>query len=125
MARNRKSESGVRLAPALTALTLCALFVSLGVGFVWCKNQIGELGDQIKKSEVRLAELERQNRFRRDQLAALCSPVALDDRVKKLNLGLGPPALAQVIHLTEKTPGSRPATSAEREALGVLWQRNN
>jgi hypothetical protein len=125
MARNRKSESGVRLAPALTALTLCALFVSLGVGFVWCKNQIGVLGDQIKRSENRLADLERQNRIRRDQLAALCSPVALDDRVKKLNLGLGPPALVQVIHMTEKTPDSRAAAGAEREAMGVLWQRNN
>jgi len=58
----------------LTALVLCALFVTLGVGFVWFKNQIGVLGDQIKKSETRLAELERQNRTRRDQLAALCSP---------------------------------------------------
>jgi hypothetical protein len=101
MARNRKSESEFRLAPALTALTLFAVFVTLGVGYDWFKNQISVLGDQVKKSEIRLGELERENRVRRDQLAASCSPVALDARVKKLNLGLGPPALTQVIRLPD------------------------
>ena len=101
MARNRKSESGIRVGPALTALALLTVFVTLGVGYDWFKNQISLLGDQVKKSELQLSELERENRVRRDQLAALCSPVALDDRVKKLNLGLGPPALAQVIWMVE------------------------
>ena len=64
----------------------------LGVGYVWYKNQIDLLGHQIKERETHLAELQRQNKMRRDQLATLCSPVALDARVKKLNLGLGPPA---------------------------------
>ena len=104
MARNRKTETGFRLASALTALVLCAFFVTLGVGYVWFKSQIGVLGDQIKRRENRLTELQNANRTRREQLAALCSPVALDDKVKKLNLGLGPPALAQVIRLTETPP---------------------
>jgi hypothetical protein len=41
-----------------------------------------------------------------------------------LNLGLGPPALAQVIHLTEKAPAAVAPTGAEREALGVVLRRN-
>ena len=125
MARNRKSESGVRLAPALTALALCALFVTLGVGFVWFKNQIGVLGDQIKKSEIRLAELERQNRTRRDQLGALCSPVALDERVRKLDPGLGPTAPAQVIHMVEWPPDGPAATAGQQRAQGTRLAGNS
>ena len=73
-------------------------------------------------------ELERQNRARRDQLAILCLPEALDRQVKNMNLGLGPPAQAQIIRLTE-TPLNWPATPApppvQRQAQGISRQRNN
>ena len=101
------------LGPALTAVTLCALFATLGVGYVWYKNQIGILGRQIKERETRLVELQRSNHLRRDQLAQLCSPVALDARVRQLRLDLGPPALTQIISLVDSDP-----TGAEhRQAL--------
>jgi hypothetical protein len=87
----------------MTALALCTVFVLLGVGYVWYKNQIDLLGAQIKDRETRLADLERQNKIRRDQLATLSSPVALDAAVKRLNLGLGPPAKSQMIWLSEPT----------------------
>ncbi|MGA2173605.1 MAG: hypothetical protein ABSH38_01345 [Verrucomicrobiota bacterium] len=127
MARNRKSESALRLAPVLMALAMCAFFVTLGVGYVWYKNQIDVLGRQIKERELRLAELERENKMRRDQLAILCSPVALDARVKKLNLGLGPPALSQVIRLVD-TPDPeqavQPAADQRQAQAGVGGRRN-
>jgi len=119
MARNKKSESGIRIAPAMTALALLTVFVTLGVGYDWFKNQISLLGDQVKKSEIRLAELERENRIRRDQLAALYSPVALDARVRQLNLGLGAPALAQVIRMTDSPPPAPAARAEMRLAHGV------
>jgi uncharacterized protein HemX len=112
MARNKKNESTLRMAPALTALVLCALFVTLGVGYVWYKNQIDLLGHQIKEREQRLTDLERQNKMRREQLATLSSPVSLEADVKKLNLGLGPPALAQVIRLVDAPPDQRQALAA-------------
>jgi len=101
MARNRKNDSALRLGPILLAVALCVLFAGLGVGYVWYKNQIDLLGRQIKERELRLTQLQRENKTRRDQFATLCSPVALDARVKKLNLGLGPPALSQVIRLVD------------------------
>jgi hypothetical protein len=91
----------LRFAPVIKALLLCSFFVTVGVGYVWYKNQIGLLGRQIKERENRLAELERGNKIRRDQLAELCSPVKLDERVRQLNLGLGPPALTQIIRLVD------------------------
>ncbi|MGD1084519.1 MAG: hypothetical protein ABSA47_07180 [Verrucomicrobiota bacterium] len=125
MGRNRKSESGFRPARAFAALALFAVFVTLGVGYDWFKNQISVLGDQVKKSEIRLSQLERENRIRRDQLAALCSPVALDERVRKLNLGLGPPALAQVIRMTDAAPDSAAPPAELRQAGGGTLARNN
>jgi len=127
MARNKKNDSGLRIAPALTALALCALFVVLGVGYVWYKQQIGVLGRQIKENETRLSELQRENKMRRDQLAALCSPVALDARVKKLNLGLGPPALAQIIRLAEPPAETVPAETrtGERQARADAREQSN
>lgn len=128
MARNKRNESPLRPGPLLTALTLCALFVMLGVGYVWYKSQIDLLGHQIKERETRLADLERQNKMRRDQLATLCSPVALDAYVKKLNLGLGPPDKSQVIWMVE-TPvveqtAGLPAPDGHR-AQTLLAERKN
>ena len=128
MARNKKNESALRPGPVLTALALCSLFVMLGVGYVWYKNQIDLLGHQIKDREIRLADLERQNKIRRDQLATLCSPVSLDARVKKLNLGLVPPAKSQVIWMVdppgiEQTAG-QPSPEG-RQARAILAERQN
>jgi hypothetical protein len=109
----------------VAALALLALFVPLGVGYVWFQDQIDLLGDQVKKQEVALAALERGNRFRRDQLAILCLPDALDRQVRKMNLGLGPPALAQVIRLAETPANLPPAPADRRRAQGVLRERNN
>jgi hypothetical protein len=122
MARNRKNDS-LRLKPALTAVVLCAFFVALGIGFVWYKEQISLLGRQIKEREIRLSELQRENNIRRDQLATLCSPVVLDARVKKLNLGLGPTAFSQVIRLVD-APESALAHD-QRQAQADVSERNN
>ena len=108
MARNRRNDSDLRVAPILMAVTLCALFASLGVGYVWYKDQINILGHQIKEREQTLAKLLRENTTRRDQLATLCSSPALDGCVRKLNLGLAPPALSQVIRLVD-APDYEPA----------------
>jgi hypothetical protein len=115
MARNRKNESNLRVAPILLTVFLCALFAGLGVGYVWYKNQIDVLARQIKEHELRLSALQRQNKTRRDQLATLCSPVALDARAKKLNLGLEPPALSQIIRLVD-APDYEQAAQAQPPA---------
>jgi hypothetical protein len=129
MARNKKNDSDLHLAPILLVLALCALFAGMGVGFVWYKNQIDLLGHQIKERELRLAELQRENKTRRDQWATLCSPVALDARVKKLNLGLGPPALSQVIRLIdtpEDEQAAPPSPPLEKQPVKVaLAARKN
>ncbi len=102
MARNRKNQSAaVRFAPALKALMLCLFIGGSGVGYVWYKNQVAVLGRQIKEREIRLTELQRQNRKSRAQYDALCSPLMLEQKVKQLNLGLVAPPVSQIVRLIE------------------------
>lgn len=105
MARNRKNQAAViRFGPALKAALLCLLIGGSAVGFVWQKSQIYELGQQIRKRETRLMEMQDSNKKLRDQLAMLRSPAKLDQRARELNLGLGQPQAAQVWRLIEPAP---------------------
>jgi TolA-binding protein len=115
MARNRKYQSAViRFGPALKAFLLCLLIGGAGVGYVWQKNQIYQLGQQIRKRELRLAELEDQNEKLRKQLATMRSPQYLERRIKELNLGLIVPQPSQVWRLAEPAPESaRPAVERQ------------
>ena len=96
---------------------LCLFIGGSGVGYVWYKNQISMLGQQIKERETRLVELQRKNKMARAQLDALTSPIALDARVKelnkKLNLGLAAPPVSQIVRLVE-TPAEIPAPEPRR-----------
>ena len=125
MARNSRNESSFRLGPALTVLALLALLVPPGIGYVWFKDQNDVLGEQVKKQEVVRDELERENRVRRDQLANLCLPGALDAQVKKMNLGLGPPIQTQIVRLTEAPAIYPAAPSEQRRAEGLQRERSN
>jgi len=107
MARNRKHQSAaIRFGPALKAFLLCLLIGGSGVGYVWQKNQIYELGKQIHRREVRLAALQEQNKKLRDRLAVLRSPQPLEQLVRDLNLGLGQPQQAQIVCLAEPVASS-------------------
>lgn len=102
MARNRKYQSAAsRFGPALKAFLLCLMIAGSGLGYVWQKDQISQLGQQIKKRELRLADLENQSEKLRKQLAMMQSPSALKRRIQELGLGLGPPQQTQVWRLTE------------------------
>ena len=102
MARNRKYQSAAnRFGPALKAFLLCLLIGGSGVGYVWQKDQISQLGQQIKKRELRLADLENQSEKLRKQLATMRSPRFLERRIQELGLGLVPPQQSQVWRLVE------------------------
>jgi hypothetical protein len=114
MARNRKYRSAaIRFGPALKAFLLCLLIGGSGIGYVWQKNQIYELGKQIKVRELRLGSLDDQNEKLRKQLGAMRSPGFLEQRIKELNLGLAQPTQSQVWRLVE--PSAEPVKAAERE----------
>jgi cell division protein FtsB len=89
MSRNRKNQSAaIRFGPVLKVVLLCSLFCGSGIGYVWQKNQIDELGRQRVKREQELKTLQDQNDKLRKQLSMMCSPKYLEAKVKELNLGL-------------------------------------
>ncbi len=105
MARNRKNQSAaIRFGPALKAILLCLFIGGSGIGYVSQKNLIDELGQEKRQLEMQLKDLRRRNKQHSDILAGLRSPKALDQRVKELNLGLGPPSPTQKRTLNEPAP---------------------
>ena len=102
MAQNRKHQAvSGRFGPAVIAFLLCLLIGGSGVGYVWQKSQISDLGRELKKRELRLADVKFNNERLRRQLDTLRSPRFLDQRVRELNLGLGPAQPAQILRLRE------------------------
>lgn len=115
MAKNRKNESvALRFGPALKAFALIAVIGGASVGYVWQKGQIDLLGRQIKEREMKLAELRDQNKKLRDNLAMMKSPAMLDQRMKKLNLGMVMPQAKDVWRVAEPLP--RPVSVSARAA---------
>jgi hypothetical protein len=102
MATNRKRQSAeIRFGPAVKAFFLCLLIAGSSLGYVWQKSQIYDLGQQIRKRELRLKDLQDQNDKLRRQLVMMRSPQYLQERVKEMNLGLVPSQPSQVWYLKE------------------------
>lgn len=83
---------------------LCLIIGGSGVGYVWQKNQISELGRLISAKEAKLRQLEQRNEDMRTQMADMTTVRFLEGKIRELNLGLGPPAQSQVWHLKEPAP---------------------
>ena len=100
MAKNRKNQSAaIRFGPALKASFLCLLIGGSAVGYVWQKNEIYRLGQQIRQHEAKLAQLQTDNKQLNNQLSHLHSPLLLDQRAKELQLVPATPM--QVVRLQE------------------------
>ena len=118
---NRKTgKSAVRFGPAIKAVLICLVTCSLGLGYVWQKQQINILGGQIKEHEIKLEKLRRENKDGGDRLAFLMSPQQLDERLRKLNLDLEVPRPRQIRVLTEHyvgVPSKRVSASETSESV--------
>ncbi len=101
----RKGVSTVRFGPALKAVFICLITCSLGMGYVWQKQQINRLGQQIKEREMALDKLHRENKRRGDNLAYLLSPQQLDFKLRQLRLDLIVPLPEQIVVLQEHRDG--------------------
>ena len=113
MAGNRKSQSAaIRFGPALKAAFLCLLIAGSAIGYVWQKNEIYRLSQQIRQGELHLKQMTDSNEKQRVKLADLRSPLMLDQRARELKLGLAPAQPMQVWRLPEPS-----AAPAENHAL--------
>lgn len=103
MRRNRKREQ-LRFGTVAKSLITCASIAAIGVGYVWQKNQILRLGDDMKRREATLLAAEKRNTMLASQLAHFKSPTYLEDQCRQYNLGLTAPTEAQIKRLLEPGP---------------------
>jgi len=115
----------LRFGPALKAFLLCFFIGGSGVGYVWQKNQLDELGKQIKQRELHLNVLAVQNEKSKKQLATMRSPAFLENRIKELNLGLVQPQPNQIWRLPEpaRDQPENPATRTAQRAAPAAETR--
>jgi len=107
-----------RFGPAVKAFVLCLLIGGSGVGYVWQKEQLARLGQQIKLRESRLSALKEQNEKLRKQLAFMRSPRFLEARIKEWSLGLVLPQPGQIWRLTEPSAEATPPEPSHQYAQG-------
>lgn len=120
MATNRKTQGdGVRFSTVARVVLLCAFFGGSAIGYVWQQSQIVDLSKRKVVLERELHELQLQNRRRVDQYESQLLPKALEDRVRRMNLGLAPYDPVQVIRLTEPVAGQPAALTGDRPAAGA------
>jgi hypothetical protein len=123
MARNRKYRSAaIRFGPALKAFFLCLLIGGSGVGYVWQKNQIAQLGQQLTRSEARLDQAKNLNKRLETQLQGLRDPKILKQKIKDYKLGLVEPPHSQIFILPEPSADS---FQPNRERQYVLQDAGN
>jgi hypothetical protein len=103
MKSRNATGSGVRLDSLLKVFIFCSLVGGAGVGYVWQQQQVHALGKELVLCERRLDEQRRQNTKLLRAWATLQSPRMLEEQVKRLNLGLGPPTPEQVWHVAESS----------------------
>jgi len=126
MAKTKSGQSGViRFAPALKAAFLCLVITGSAVGYVWQKGEIDHLGQLKHQRELHLQLLTRNNLRLSDQIAILHSPIMLDQRVKELNLGLGPLAPGQVVRLVEPVLPVVPGGAGESSGRQLAERMDN
>lgn len=100
--QNRKRESAsIKLLPLTQGLLLCAVIIVIGFGYIWQKNSIKKLGDDIHLREQQLEALHKRNVVLLDQVATLKAPRVIEYKVKSWNLGLGVPKESQIVRVVD------------------------
>jgi hypothetical protein len=100
MRRNRKREY-LRFGTVTKSLVTCVCIAISGLGYVWQKNAIYRLGDEMKRREATLSSAQKRNTMLAAQLAHLQSPAQLEARCQQYNLSLVAPKESQVVRLYE------------------------
>ena len=115
MARKEKKAGPPTMSLVFVGMA-CFFIVGAGAGYLWNKNQIHTLGQQLRGYEVQLEAAKRRRLTLERTYAAMCSPGDLDDRVKRMRLEIGPPQLDQIVKLPEKGTGQDEKLMARRNA---------
>ena len=104
---SRRKAAPLKTGSVVASICICAAVCLAGIGYVWAKTQVWALSRDIKRLENRRDEVRRANDVLQRTYAAMCTPGALDARVKGLNLRLATPQPDQIVRLMEPAPAAR------------------
>jgi cell division protein FtsB len=105
------------------SVLVCVTVAAGGLGYVWQKNQLYRLGDEIKRREAALLAMQKRNAMLAAQLAQLKSPAQLEARCQQYNLGLVPPRENQIVRMHEPGPEWDVAAAAAAVAQRQVARR--
>ena len=100
----RSKATALKPATVITSIVICAAACLAGIGYVWAKTQVWGLSREIKKMELRLDQLKRNNDVLQRNYAAMCDPARLNERVRDLKLGLVSPHPSQIVRMPSVEP---------------------
>jgi|YNPNPStandDraft_1061719.scaffolds.fasta_scaffold29051_2 hypothetical protein len=100
MRERKKNRLILNRSIALGLLVLVIIFIA-GAGYVWYKTQNYRLSKEIAEKERILTSIRFQNKQILNTLAEMRTPRLLDERVRRLSLGLGPVRPDQIVRLYE------------------------
>ncbi|MGY8653857.1 MAG: hypothetical protein ACKVJX_09565 [Verrucomicrobiia bacterium] len=107
-------NTGVEIGHALKVFCFCLFVGAASVGYLYQKNQLEKLGNEISDKELRLNQLKQENADDQEELAWRQTHRYLDKRVQQLGLGLVEPREEQILRLEETLYTSVPQTSDRR-----------
>jgi len=117
MNRNRRKITySIKFASISKVVVCTALLASVGLTYVYLKNQLHQYGGIQRRLEKEFAELRTNNEVVHAQLASLSSRVVLEKKLAKNSLGLVPIASDRIVRLNQ-----HPDTV--RDALRVVSSR--
>ncbi len=85
----------------IMVLMVCTLIACAGLGYVWQKEQINQLGKKTKGLENRIEELKFREKNLQREGARLSTTRELETQMRRMNLGLNEPKPDQIVRLPD------------------------
>lgn len=103
MSRNRKrNREPIQVSRMVIGISAATIMVSLGLSFVYIKNQMVALGSEKKEKEDELIRLVAQRDTLEAQIAMLNSRASLQDRLRDGFIDLQPISEESLVRLDER-----------------------
>lgn len=102
--RQNRKRGPLRVGTVSKVVVACAAVMAFGLTYVWQKNQLYRLGEEIKRREALASAAQKRGTMLAAQLAQLKSPALLEQRCQQYGLGLVAPRETQLVRLPEPGP---------------------
>jgi hypothetical protein len=97
----QEQSAAIRFGPAMAVIMICAIVCGAGIGYVWHKKKIEELGKTLSTKQRSFEELLDHRRMLERQFDTATTRTALEQCIAMLGLNLRAPTPDQVLTLND------------------------